>query len=608
MPRAIATAKPKNLAKSMMRFLKTLKPYAFPIIGAIILAIGAVLCSIFGPKILGQMTDVAVESYQEAITQNGGDLPNAETLKAALDWGKLGSLAIILIILYVASAILNYVQGVIFSVVSARYAKRLRAQILDKIMHLPMAYFDRNQIGDTLSRMSNDVNMVSNTLSGVLTQIITSITSLVGILILMLSISVPLSLIALVAVPLSLVFVSMIAKKAQNYFRAQQTTLGALNSVVEEDFSGQLIIKANSYEPMAKEKFKQTNDKLYDTSWKAQFYGAMPFPITHMFTNLSYVLICVVGGRMAIDGKLLIGSVQAFIQYVNQFNRPITEVSQIAANIQQTLASAERVFEFLDEKEETPDYEPAKVVTDVKGAVEFHNVDFSYVDDKPVIQNFSVKIKPGMQVAIVGPTGAGKTTIINLLMRFYDPTSGYITIDGVPTSEMKRSDVRKLFGMVLQDTWLFSGTIEENLRYGNPHATHQDVVRAAKVSRVDHFIESLPHDYNTEISEDSDNISAGEKQLLTIVRAMVTNPPMMILDEATSNVDTRTEQLIQDAFMKLTKGRTSFVIAHRLSTIRNSDLILVMKEGRMVEQGRHEELLRQDGFYAELYNSQFKES
>ena len=407
MPRVMATAKPKNLTKSIARFLKTLRPYAVPIAVAVILSIGAVLCSIFGPKLLGQMTDVAVESYQAAVAQNGGELPDAETLKNALDWAKLGNIAITLIILYATSAILNYIQGVIFSVISARYAKRLRAQILEKIMRLPMAYFDRVQIGDTLSRMSNDINMISNTLSSVLTQIISSITSLIGILVLMLSISVPLSLIALVAVPLSLVFVSMIAKKAQNFFRAQQTTLGALNSVVEEDFSGQMIIKANTYEPVAIEKFEQTNGKLYETAWKAQFYGSMPFPITHMFTNLSYVLICVIGGKLAIDGKLLIGSVQAFIQYINQFNRPITEVSQITANIQQSLASAERVFEFLDEKEETPDYQPAKVITDVKGAVEFHNVDFAYNAEKPVIQNFSVKIEPGMQVAIVGPTGAG---------------------------------------------------------------------------------------------------------------------------------------------------------------------------------------------------------
>ena len=354
--------------------------------------------------------------------------------------------------------------------------------------------------------------------------------------------------------------------------------------------------------------FYSTNQRLYEVSWKAQFYSALAFPITHICTNISYVLICVAGGRLAIEGKLMIGSVQAFIQYVNQFNRPITEVSQITSNIQQTLAAAERIYNFLDEPEEAPDPAPVKTINPVQGAVEFHKVNFSYDKTKPIIQDFSVKIKPGMQVAIVGPTGAGKTTIINLLMRFYDPDSGYITIDGVPTREMRRSDVRKLFGMVLQDTWLFSGTIEENLKYGNHHATHEDIVRATEASSIHHFIESLSHGYHTVISEDSDNISAGEKQLLTIARAMVANPPMMILDEATSNVDTRTEQIIQDAFAKLTHGRTSFVIAHRLSTIRDSDLILVMKAGNIVEQGNHDELLKQGGFYAELYNSQFAET
>lgn len=608
MPRPMgAVAKPKNLAKSMKRFLQTLRPWMVGVIISCILAVGATVCSIFGPKILGRMTDTAVENFQGAVIENGGQVPDSEALAAAIDWEKLGSFALLLIGLYVASAILNYVQGVILSRVSAKYAKKMRAEILDKITRLPIAYFDKHQIGDTLSRMSNDVTMVANTLSSVLTQIITSLTTLIGILIMMMTISVTLSLIALVAVPLSLVFVGLIAKKAQAFFRTQQTTLGALNSIIEEDYSGQSIIKANSYEQTAIDKFEKTNQRLYDTSWKAQFYSSLAFPITNVFTNLNYVLICVVGGQMAIDGKLLIGSVQAFIQYVSQFNRPITEVSQITSNIQQTLAAAERIFDFLDEAEESPDMDPALTVDKIKGAVEFNHVDFAYDESKPIIRDFSVKIKPGMQVAIVGPTGAGKTTIINLLMRFYDPVNGYITIDGKPTKEMKRADVRKMFGMVLQDTWLFSGTIEENLRYGNPKATHEDVVAAAEASSVHHFIESLPHGYKTEITEDSDNISAGEKQLLTIVRAMVADPPMMILDEATSNVDTRTEQLIQDAFVKLTHGRTSFVIAHRLSTIRNSDLILVMKEGEIVEHGTHDELLAMNGFYAELYNSQFVE-
>lgn len=603
-----AVAKPKNLKKSLKRFFTMLKPWAIPTIVALLLATASTICGIFGPKILGNMTNTAVENFQQAVAENGGTLPDAETLTNALDWGKLGGYAWTLILLYIAAVVLSYVEGVIFSVISAHFAKKIRIDIIEKIARLPIAYFDRHQIGDTLSLMNNDVEMMANSLATVLTQIATSITTVIGILIIMLTISPLLSLIAMVAVPLSLFAISLVAKKAQKYFRTQQTTLGALNSIIEEDFSGQTLIKANTHEEASIASFEKTNQRLYDTSWKAQFFATLAFPLTNVFTNFNYVLICIVGGRMVIDEGLQIGNVQAFLQYVSQFNRPITEVSQITANIQQTLAAAERIFDFLDEPEETPDFDPAHTIASVKGAVEFHHVDFSYTPEKPIIKDYSIKIKPGMQVAIVGPTGAGKTTIINLLMRFYDPNSGYITIDGTPTIEMKRADVRKMFGMVLQDTWLFSGTIEENLRYGRPKATHDEVVEAAKASHVHHFIESLPKGYKTVISEDSDNISAGEKQLLTIVRAMVADPPMMILDEATSNVDTRTEQLIQQAFAKLTQGRTSFVIAHRLSTIRNSDLILVMRDGSIVEQGNHDELLTKNGFYAELYNSQFEEN
>lgn len=602
-----ATVKPKNMRIAAKNFIYSLRPWAVSILVATLLAIASTVCSIFGPNILGQMTNGAVEDYQAAVIQAGGAIPSAEQLNSALNWGRLGGLALLLIGLYLASAILNYIQGAILSVVAARYAKKTRAAIIDKVSRLPISYFDRHQIGDTLSRMSSDVDAISTTLANVLTQIITSLTMLIGILIMMITISPWLSLIALVAVPLSLIFVGLIAKKAQGFFRNGRTAMASLNSTIEEDYAGQSIIKANSYEATAIDKFGHTNDRLCELTWKANFFSQLAFPITNMFTNLSYVAICVAGGRLAIDGKLLIGDVQAFLQYVNQFNRPITEVAQINANIQQTLAAAERIFDFLEEPEETPDIEPALEIQQVQGAVGFHDVNFSYDHERPIIRDFSVEIKPGMQVAIVGPTGAGKTTIINLLMRFYDPDSGYITIDGVPTKEMKRTDVRKLFGMVLQDTWLFSGTIEENLRYGKTSATHNDIVKATKASSIHHFIESLPHGYNTVISEDSDNISAGEKQLLTIARAMIADPPMMILDEATSNVDTRTEQLIQEAFTKLTHGRTSFVIAHRLSTIRNSDLILVMRDGNIVEQGTHDELLAQGGFYAELYNSQFAE-
>lgn len=607
MPRAMAGgAKPKQMGKTVKRFLAVLSRWRWQILAALLVSVISTLCGVFGPKILGEMTNVAVENFQGAVAENGGHVPDSDVLAAAIDWGKIGNLALILIGLYLASALLSYIEGVIFARVSAQYAKRTRAEIIEKIARLPIAYFDRTQVGDIISRINNDVLMVTNTMGNILTQMVTAVTTLIGIFVMMLTISVSLSFLALVAIPLSLIFVAMVAKKAQKYFRTQQRTLGLLNGVIEEDFSGQTLIKVNTHEPQATEEFTSANQKLCESSWRAQFFSALAFPITNIFTNLNYVIICVVGGGMAIDGKLLIGSVQAFIQYVSQFNRPITEVSQISSNLQQALAAAERIFEFLDEPEEVPDAADALTIPQVRGEVDFNHVNFGYNEGEETIKDFSIKIKPGMQVAIVGPTGAGKTTMINLLMRFYDPTAGYIAIDGVPTREMRRADVRKMFGMVLQDTWLFSGTIEENLKYGNPKATLDDVIKAAKACRVHHFIESLPKGYKTEIAEDSDNISAGEKQLLTIVRAMVANPPMMILDEATSNVDTRTEQLIQDAFQKLTKGRTSFVIAHRLSTIRDSDLIIVMKEGQIVEQGNHEELLRQNGFYAELYNSQFK--
>ena len=433
-------------------------------------------------------------------------------------------------------------------------------------------------------------------------------TTLVGVMILMLTISVPLSLISFVVVPLSVLVVGRIMRYAQKYFREQQNTLGVLNSEIEEDYSGQVVIKSNSYEDNALEEFGRINEKLTVASRRAQIFSSLSFPVTHIFTNLGYVAVCALGGVFVVQGRINIGDIQAFVQYVSRFNRPITEIASTTSTLQALLAASERIFEFLDEPEEEPDPTPSRVVERVKGEVEFHNVSFSYLKDRPTIRDFSVKVTPGMKVAIVGPTGAGKTTIINLLMRFYDPDSGYITVDGVPTREMKRSDVRKMFGMVLQDTWLFSGTVEENLRYGNQAATLEDIKRAARASNVNHIIEALPKAYQSEISEDSDNISAGEKQLITIARAMVANPPMMILDEATSNVDTRTEQLIQDSFEKLTNGRTSFVIAHRLSTIRNSDLILVMRDGAIVEQGNHETLLKAGGFYAELYNSQFADN
>ena len=582
--------KVKNAKVTFKQFLVSIKRYRFSIIVSIILAIASAVTGLFTPKILGDMTTIAYETY-----------PN-------VDFVTIGSKAIIVIVLFLISAALNYAQAFILGIVSAKYTRDMRERIIDKISRLPISYFDRHKFGDTLSRMTNDIDVLTTSMSQEIADISLSLTTLVGVMIIMLIISVPLSLISFIIVPLSVIVVGKIAKFAQKYFREHQATLGVLNSKIEEDYSGQVVIKSNSYEDIALEDFEETNAKLAKASLKSQFYSSLSFPVTHIFTNLSYVAVCIVGGILVIERAISIGDIQAFVQYVSRFNRPITEIASSTSTIQSLLAASERIFEFLDEEEEEPDPNPSQEIVKVKGEVEFHDINFSYLKDTPVIKSFSVKVEPGMKVAIVGPTGAGKTTMINLLMRFYDPDSGYITIDGVPTKEMKRSDVRALFGMVLQDTWLFSGTVEENLRYGRQDATLEEIKQAAKASNVHHVIESLPKGYKTIISEDSDNISAGEKQLITIARAMVANPPMMILDEATSNVDTRTEQLIQDSFEKLTSGRTSFVIAHRLSTIRNSDLILVMRDGNIVEHGNHEELLKQNGFYAELYNSQFADN
>ena len=581
--------KAKNFKKTFGTLVKSLKKYHIAIVIAITISMGASIVGIFIPKILGEMTNIAVNTYPE------------------IDFGMIGQKAILVAILLLVMGILSYTQGFILAIVSARYTETLRNKIIDKINHLPISYFDKHKYGDTLSRMTNDVDILATSLSQEITDLAGYITTLVGTMIMMLTISLPLSLVAFIVIPLSVIIIGKITKFAQKYFAARQTILGELDGRIEEDYSGEIIIKSNSYEPSAVAAFNEINDKLATTTRKAQFFSTLSYPMTHILTNLIYVAICALGGVFVVEGKITIGGIQAFIQYVSSFNRPITEISQTMATIQGLFASVERIFDFLAEPEEEPDPEPSLVIKDVKGAVEFHDVCFSYDKKTPIIKNFSANIEPGMQVAIVGPTGAGKTTIINLLMRFYDPDSGYITIDGAPTREMKRSDVRKLFGMVLQDTWLFSGTVADNLRYGKQDASLDDIKKASKASNAYHVIEALPNAYRAEISEDSDNISAGEKQLITIARAMVANPPMMILDEATSNVDTRTEQLIQDSFEKITKKRTSFVIAHRLSTIRNSDLILVMKDGNIVEQGNHEQLLKQKGFYAELYNSQFKE-
>lgn len=595
--KGVSAQGPRDFKNALGRFWQSIREWKIKIVVAAVLSLISTLLMVFGPMILGMMTTSATESLKN---------------QGVINWSEINFLAFVLIATFLSSAIIGYIQGVVTSSLSVVYEKKLRESILKKMRRLPIGYFDRTPNGDVMSRMINDVDTISVSFAETLTQIITSVTTLVGYLAIMLYLSVTLSLIAIVTVPISTIFIARVLKKAKVYFVAERETLGKLNAIIEENFSGQLIIKANNHAGQSIKNFEMINQKLYQESSEAQFLSSLTFPLTHVFLNLAYAGVCMLGGYYVIIGTISIGGIQAFIQYLNRFNRPITEVAQLSSTIQQILAAAERIFDFLEEKEEEPEVEKSlfsQIVNKnrkLQGEVEFRNVNFSY-DVKPVIKNFSVKIEPGMQVAIVGPTGAGKTTIVNLLMRFFDPNDGEILIDGVETKKMRRDEVRDLFGMVLQDTWLFSGTIMENLKYGAKKISDEEVYKAAKMVGVDHFIKSLPNGYQTVISEDSDNISAGEKQLLTIARAVISEPMMMILDEATSNVDTRTEQLIQDAFSKLTKGRTSFVIAHRLSTIREADLILVMREGNIIEQGNHKELIAKNGFYAELYNSQFSE-
>ncbi|MCL2869465.1 ABC transporter ATP-binding protein/permease [Candidatus Saccharibacteria bacterium] len=527
------------------------------------------------------------------------------SIKPTMHYDALAGIAFWLICLYVLSALFTYIQGWIITDVTQKITLKFRRDISTKINRLPISYFDRHSYGDVLSRVTNDVDTIAQSLNQSLSQIITSITTILGILVMMITISIALTGIAVIVVPISLIVVGIIIKYSQKYFQRQQDQLGDINGHIEETYAGHVVVKAFSAESFVNKKFTNINDSLYENAWKSQFLSGLMYPIMNIIGNLGYVGVAVMGGWLAINGKISIGDIQAFIQYTSQFNQPIMQVAQIGGILQSTIAAAERVFEFLEEPEEAKDVKNAKTLKSIKGEVIFDNVKFSYEKGKRIIKGFSAHIQPGQQVAIVGPTGAGKTTMVNLLMRFYDPDSGDIMVDGVNTRNMKRSDVRQMFGMVLQDTWLFNGTIQENLRYGDLQANQDEVKVAAKTAHVDHFVHSLPHGYDTILDEDADNISAGEKQLLTIARAMLANAPMMILDEATSSVDTRTEILIQQAMDKLTKGRTSFVIAHRLSTIKNADLILVMNEGDIIEQGNHQQLLAKNGFYANLYNSQF---
>ena len=525
---------------------------------------------------------------------------------AGIDFGYIGRIVLILLGLYLISAVCSYIQGWLMTGVAMKVTYKFRKDISEKIDRLPLKYFDTRTYGEVLSRVTNDVDTVGQTLNQSLTQIVTSVTMIIGVLIMMLTISWLMTLVALVIIPLAFILIAVVVKASQRYFKQQQEYLGHVNGHVEEMYAGHNVVRAYNGEERSVQKFTGLNDVLYGAAWKSQFLSGLMMPIMTFIGNLGFVGVSIVGGYLVVRGTIQVGDIQAFIQYVRSFNQPLVQSAQIANVMQSTAAAAERVFEFLGEAEEIPESSTPVALTEVKGNVEFNDIHFGYSPDKPVIKGFSAVVKPGQRVAIVGPTGAGKTTMVKLLMRFYDVNSGSITIDGVDIRDMKRGDLRRMFGMVLQDTWLFNGTIRDNIRYGKPDATDEDVVRAADMAYVDHFVRTLPKGYDMVINEEASNISQGEKQLLTIARALLTDPKILILDEATSSVDTRTEVLIQKAMEKLMAGRTSFIIAHRLSTIHNADIILVMRDGAIVEQGNHETLLAAGGFYASLYNSQFE--
>ncbi|MCX0398120.1 ABC transporter ATP-binding protein/permease [Clostridium perfringens] len=596
-PRAVEKA--KDFKGTMKKLGVYLKPYSLSIAIVILFAIGSAAFSIVGPKILGKATTKIFEGLVQKIT----GVPDA-----SIDFGYIGNIAMILVALYLVSSLFGIMQSFIMSGVAQKVSYNLRKQISEKMDTLPLNYFDTRTNGEVLSRITNDVDTVNQTLNQSLSQIITSVVTLIGVLIMMFSISWIMTLATFIILPVSMVLISLVVKKSQKYFKSQQEYLGHLNGQVEEVYGGHNIMKAFNREEASTKDFDELNNTLYKSAWKSQFLSGMMMPIMSFVGNLGYVLVSILGGWLTIKSVITVGDIQAFIQYVRSFNQPISQMAQVANIMQSTAAAAERVFEFLDEEDEVKDPVNSVDPSEIRGEVEFEDVHFGYNPDKIIINDFSVDVKPGQKVAIVGPTGAGKTTIVKLLMRFYDINSGSIKIDGHDIRDFKRADLRNLFGMVLQDTWLFNGTIMENLRYGRLDATDAEVKEAAKAAHVDHFVKTLPDGYNMVLNEEASNISQGQKQLLTIARAFLKDPKLLILDEATSSVDTRTELLIQKAMEKLMEGRTSFIIAHRLSTIRDADLILVMKDGDIVEQGNHEELLEKGGFYSSLYNSQFEQS
>nr|WP_243279191.1 ABC transporter ATP-binding protein [Romboutsia sp. 1001713B170131_170501_G6] len=589
--------KAKDFKGTMKKLLNRLSPYKVSLIFVVLFAIGSAVFTIVGPKILGNATTEIFEGLVSKVSGSG----------SGIDFTSISKTLVMLVGLYVISALFSFVQTFVTSDISQKVSYNLRKEISEKINKLPLKYFDGTTNGEVLSRVTNDVDAISQNLNQILSQMITAATVLIGVLVMMLSISVSMTLVTLVIIPLALVFISIVVKKSQKHFKDQQEYLGHTNGHIEEIYSGHNIMKAFNGEEKAIEEFNELNNTLYNSAWKSQALSGMMMPIMTFIGNLGYVMVAIMGGYLTIKKKIEVGDILSFIQYVRSFMQPIAQTAQIANVMQQTAAAAERVFEFLSEDEEIEETKTPASTENIKGEVEFENVNFGYSDDKIIINDFSIKIKPGQKVAIVGPTGAGKTTIVKLLMRFYELNSGKILIDGHDLKEFTRRDLRNLFGMVLQDTWLFNGSIMDNIRYGNLKANDEEVIKAAKLAHADHFIKTLSDGYNMEINEEANNISQGQKQLLTIARAILADPKILILDEATSSVDTRTEVLIQQAMENLMEGRTSFIIAHRLSTIRNADLILVMKDGDIVEQGSHDELLKEGGFYSELYNSQFEE-
>ena len=590
-----STEKAKDFGGTMKKLINYMSVYKIGIFFVAVFAIGSTVFSILGPKVLGKAT---TEIFNGLISKiSGGD---------GIDFGKIGKILIALLCLYAVSALLSFLQGFIMTGISQKMTYRMRKEISEKINRLPMKYFDKTTHGEVLSRVTNDVDTLSQSLNQSATQLITSVTTLIGVLVMMLSISPLMTVVALLILPISMIFVSTIVKHSQKFFKSQQEYLGHINGQVEEVYGGHNIVKAFNKEKDVIRTFDETNEILYQSAWKSQFLSGMMMPIMQFVGNLGYVGVSILGGYLAIRKTIEVGDIQSFIQYVRSFTQPIQQVAQVANMLQSTAAASERVFEFLGEEEEDQVVEHPVSVEGLEGNVTFDHVQFGYNPDHVIIHDFSAEVHQGQKIAIVGPTGAGKTTMIKLLMRFYDVNKGAILVDGHNVRDFNRSELREMFGMVLQDTWLFNGTIEDNIRYGKLDATHEEVVAAAKAAHVHRFVQTLPNGYQMELNEEASNVSQGQKQLLTIARAILADPKILILDEATSSVDTRTEVQIQKAMDTLMKGRTSFVIAHRLSTIRDADLILVMKDGDIIEQGRHEELLAKGGFYAELYNSQFE--